>query len=114
MAFDATPTELWPSYTFDVGSDDTLHIPRAALPGLSAEDANATTGDLRAILLAISASAWAYYKALASADRSLACVVKQPQAYAVTSGSFAEYTRMTFSIEYYVGFDAPAVVAEPA
>lgn len=47
MAFNYAPTSIWPSYSSD-GTNIT--IPIAQLPGLSAAEADAVTGDWREVM----------------------------------------------------------------
>jgi hypothetical protein len=66
MAFDKTPTTWLPDWSED-GTDITLPI--ASLPQLTAEEADAATGDIRKIAFAIADKLYAAWMATASADR---------------------------------------------
>lgn len=111
MAFNKAPTTLWPSYTY---SDSTLHIPLAALDGLSAANADASTGDWRAIMIAILQTQFRHYLALAAADRPTALVPKAPASYNVpdSSTTYPGALRLTYSVDAYTAYSSPAIKAE--
>lgn len=68
VAFDPTPTLLFPGMTSD-GTSITIPIADLSAFGLDAAKANPTTGDSRAILRALAARGYAWYKDIAPADR---------------------------------------------
>lgn len=111
MAFNKSPTTLWPSYSSD-GTNIT--IPIAALDGLTAAEADAVTGDWRSIVLAFCATAYRYYSELATADRPTAFVASPPTQYPVTSGDLAGTFKATYSFEFYNVYCTPNVADEPA
>lgn len=98
MAFAPAPTGLFPSYTY---SDSTLHIPLAALDGLTAAEANATTGDWRAIAQAFMYTVQRYYDDLATADKPLAFVPAAPVSQVMTYGDFIGKLQVTMSAAWY-------------
>ena len=109
--FNPAPDSLWSGYSY---SADTLHIPLAALPNLSAAACDATTGDWRAIVLALQSQFWLHYSGLATEDRPQALTVKPPRSSIPYYGDFAEKLHMTFEVQCYCSFEAPQVVDEPA
>ena len=64
---------MFPGYEYKTAGQtvtaDSVVIPLAALPGLSAGEANATTGDMRIIVHRIVGAAREYYNGLDSADK---------------------------------------------
>lgn len=111
MAVNVSPTAMWSGFAFD-GTD--LKIPLADLPGLSAADANATTGDYRAVLLAFISLAYAYYTALADADKPKAFLVRVPAVTPVTSGDLAGTFKTTYELDFYNSYCTPDIADEPA
>ena len=111
MAFNPAPTALWTGYTY---ADDKLSIPLAALDGLTADEANATTGDWRAIAQALQVTLYNHYNGLAAADKPTALVVSTPSVQAVTSGDFSGTVKATYSTSFYLNFDGAVVADEPS
>lgn len=111
MAFNKAPTSIWPSYTY---GSSTLSIPLAALDGLTAADADAATGDWRAIMLAILQTLFRHYNALASADRPTALIPKAPLAYNIQDSSlvYPSSLRLTYSVDAYTAYASPTIKAE--
>lgn len=112
MAFNKAPTAIWPSYTY---SSSTLHIPLAALDGLTAANADATTGDWRAIMVAVMQTLWRHYSGLATEDQPTALVAKPPSPFNVPAGStaFPLSQRNTYSFDAYTDYANPTIKAEP-
>ena len=110
MAFNSAPTELWSGYTY---ANDTLSIPLADLDGLSAAEANATTGDWRAIMQALLVTLYNHYNGLETADKPAALVVSTPSVQAVNSGDFAGTVKATYSTSFYLTLDGAVVSDEP-
>lgn len=110
MAFNKAPTTIWPGYSSN-GTDIT--IPIAALDGLTAAEAHATTGDWRSIMLSLASTLYRYYYELPTADRPLAVVVHAPTLYPVASGSLAGSYKTTYRADYYNDLETPNVVDEP-
>ena len=110
MAFNKAPTALWPSYTY---ANDALVIPLAALDGLSAAEANATTGDWRAIMQALQVTLYNHYNELPALDKPESMVVSTPSVSAISSGNFAGTIKATYSASYYLTLDGAVVADEP-
>lgn len=70
MAFNPAPTAVFSSYESD---GTTISIDIADLDGLTAAEANATTGDLRSVALAFPSTFYAHYAGLATADKPARC-----------------------------------------
>lgn len=111
MAFNKAPTELFPGYSSD-GTNIT--IPIADLLGLTAANAHTTTGDWRAIMLALCATAYATYEDLADADKPAAFKPYPPTQAAITAGAMAGSFRQTYQIDFYNVFATPNIADEPA
>lgn len=111
MAFNPAPTSIWPSYTSD-GTNIT--IPIAALDGLTAAQANATTGDWRAIAVSFADTLQRHYFELADADKPTALIVMTPFPQAVTSGDFAGTYRTQYQMTCYGTVATPTIADEPA
>lgn len=111
MAFNPAPTSLWAGYVY---ANDTLSIPLANLDGLTAAEANATTGDWRAIAQALLVTLYNHYNGLATADKPAAMTVSTPSVQAVSSGDFAGTVKATYSASFYLTLDGAVVSDEPA
>jgi hypothetical protein len=111
MAFNKAPTAIFPGYSSD-GTDIT--IPIADLDGLTAAEANATTGDWREIIYAICVTAFKHYNDLATADKPVAFIASPPSRYAVTSGDLSGTFRESFTFQFYNEYAEGDVVDEPA
>lgn len=98
MAFVAAPTGLFPQYTY---SDSTLHIPLAALDGLTALEADAVSGDWRAIAQAFSYTVQRYYDELATANKPAAFVPAAPVTQVMNYGDFSGKLQVTMSTSWY-------------
>lgn len=111
MAFNKAPTSLWPSYTYGAS---TLSIPLAALDGLSAANADASTGDWRAIMIALMQTMFRHYSGLATADRPTALIPKAPASYNVpdSSSTYPGALRLTYSVDAYTAYSSPTIKAE--
>lgn len=103
MAFNIAPTTIFPGYTSD-GTEIT--IPIAALDGLTAAEANATTGDVREVLRSILLTANNAIIALPSADKpsKMSITASNPQALS------AEQQRHTYTAQFTVNVD-PALAS---
>lgn len=101
MAFDKAPTTLFSGYTSD-GTNIT--IPIASLSGLTAAEANATTGDGREVLRSIMITATNAVSALPTADKptKMTLTASNPQAIS------PEQQRQTYTASFTVVVD-PAV-----
>jgi|APFre7841882724_1041349.scaffolds.fasta_scaffold07424_1 hypothetical protein len=110
MAFNPAPTSIWPSYTSD-GTNIT--IPIAALDGLTAAEAHATTGDWRSIMLALCSTAYRHYSDLLAADRPAMFSASMPTISPVTSGTLAGTFRTTYAFVFNNEYCVPDVADEP-
>ena len=66
MAFNPLPQPWFAGLTDDA---TTLSIPIASIPELTAAEIDATTGDIRKFLYALSEQAWTVWNTLATADK---------------------------------------------
>jgi hypothetical protein len=66
MSFNPAPTSVIPSWSED---GTTVSFPLASVPNLSAAIADAATGDSRKVVQAMLERLYAWYTALATADR---------------------------------------------
>lgn len=98
MAFAPEPTNLFPNYTY---SDSTLHIPLADLDGLTALEADAVSGDWRAIAQAFLYTTQRYYAALATADKPTAFVPAAPVSQVMNYGTFNGKLQVVLSTTIY-------------
>jgi len=110
MAFVKAPTSLWPSYTSD-GTNIT--IPIAALDGLTAAEADATTGDLRSIMLAFCSTGYRHYSELLTADKPTMFTASMPTITPVSSGTLAGTFKTTYSFIFNNEYCTPDVADEP-
>lgn len=110
MAFNKAPTELFAGYSSD-GTNIT--IPIASISGLTAAEADTTTGDWRSIFLSLCATAFTHYDGLADEDRPTALIASPPTQYPVTSGDLEGTFRQTYSFVFYNTFAMPDVADEP-
>lgn len=79
------PEDVYPGYTLTgSGGSEVINIPLAALSGLTAAEANATTGDIRAVLTALVEKARTGIAALPANNR--------PTNFAVTSSRVTNTT----------------------
>lgn len=99
MAFVKTPTTWLTGYTSD-GTDIT--IPIASLASLEAAEANATTGDVRAILFGILKTVANANAALATADKSNRFTIASSanQGTSTVSGVTVPVLNHTFSVNF--------------
>ena len=111
MAFVKAPTSLWPSYTSD-GTNIT--IPIAALDGLTAAEADTTTGDWRSIMLSVSSTAYRHYSELATANKPTMFTALMPTVTPISSGTLAGTFKTTYSFIFNNEYCTPDVADEPA
>lgn len=104
MAFDKTPTTWIPNYSFD-GTN--LIIPLASLPGLQAADANATSGDIREIGLAVNEVLYQGFNALATTDQPKSMRLSR----STSSNDQTGYATRSYSSQFKVS--SPTVVVAP-
>ena len=112
MAFNPAPTSAFgASYT---SNGTTLTLTIAEIEGLQTADCDATTGDWRAIWLALCDHIYKHYTGLATADRPTALVVQPPSQVAQNSGAFAGTIRTSYATYFYAALGAPEMADEPA
>lgn len=104
VAFDPTPALLFPGMTSN-GTAITIPIADLSEYGLDAAKADPATGDSRAILRALIARGYAWYKDLAAADRpkGLTYVVRtslNPLNHALYPGALQETIQIVTSLDY--------------
>lgn len=95
MAWNAAPTEFMTGWSED-GTNIT--VPIASFPEMTAAEADADTGDIRKVLLAMCEQWYSVYNALATADKSTKMVLSRAQTFAAGNEITRSYT-MRFTIE---------------
>lgn len=104
MAFNQAPTAVWPGYS----SDGTrITIPLSNIPGFTASQADANSGDWRALIVAICEQLWAHQESLAEADRPVATVVTEPYEATVLNQD-----RITYEFNFYNVKSTPSLLAD--
>lgn len=93
MAWSPVPTACFPNWSED-GTNITLPI--AALPELTAAEADAATGDIRKILYALCEKVWGWWNALASADRATKATITKSSSVDATTGIITNVYTFTF------------------
>lgn len=111
MAFNKAPTALFAGYAFD-GTDIT--IPIANITGLSAAEADASTGDWRNVFLSLCYTVLAYYDSLDDADKPQAFAADMPTVTRVRTGALAGSLRQVYQFEFYNELPLTDVADEPA
>lgn len=111
MAFNKAPTALFAGYSSD-GTNIT--IPIANIIGLTAAEADTTTGDWRSIFLSICHTVLTHYDSLAVADKPQAFVADLPSVGRVRTGALAGSLRMVYSFDFYNELPLTDVADEPA
>jgi hypothetical protein len=110
MAFNGAPTQLFPGYSSD-GTNIT--IPIADIEGLTAAEANSTTGDWREIFYGLCTTVFIHYNGLVAADKPQAFKANPPSRYAVESGALSGTFRETFQFQFWNEYAYGDVVDEP-
>lgn len=111
MAFDQSPSALFPSYASD---GTTISIDIADLYGLTSAEANASSGDWREIALAFCATLFIHMNELAEEDAPQAVDYSVPTQAAINTGDFAGNYWQTFTFKFVIPFGSGDVVDEPA
>lgn len=94
------PTQLFSGYTYDSTADE-IRIPRAALPGLTAAEANATTGNGMEVMRQIVEGASSSLSALApEAKPTKASITKPNPSIAVGAGVAPGTLRQTYGLSF--------------
>ena len=107
MAMNLAPSHWLTGYSAD---SDGITIPLSALPGLSAAEANASTGDIRKVARAICAALHAAYLGEAEADRPQQMEISR---YTNIDESTDTTTR-TYNARFVVAVGEEEVVDEPS
>ena len=102
MAFNPAPTAVWPGYT---SNGTRITIPLADIDGLTAAQADADTGDWRAIVVAICEQLWAYQEALEEADKPVATVIAEPLEQTIFNQD-----RITYEFDFYNVKESPSLL----
>ena len=106
MAMNLAPSHWLDGFTADSSG---ITIPLAALPGLSAAEADETTGDIRKVARAFCAALYAAYLAEDEADR--------PQRMEISRSTYvddeADATTRTYTARFDVAAGEEDVVDEP-
>ncbi len=95
-----TPTQLFAGYTYDATAGE-VRIPIAALSGLTAAEANATTGNGMEVLRTIVDGANAAIAALATTARPVRASISKPNPSIATGTGIEPGTlRQTYSLSF--------------
>lgn len=105
MAFDPAPSTWIPSWSED-GTDIT--VPIATFPEMTAGEADATTGDIRKVLFAMSEQLYQAWVATATLDRPAKMTIGRTSTVNETTDEITK--RYTFTFVTAAG--SPEVVAE--
>lgn len=111
MAFNPAPTDVWSGYDYDA-VNDVLEIPLADLPGLTAADCDPTTGDFRAIALALVDNFVVHYDGTATADRPTAFTPSISNITLMTTGDYVGNQRITYQFQIICPRGTPSVADE--
>lgn len=108
---DITPPDLFPNYALLASTDPApaagLFIPLTDLPGLDLSEANATTGDGRAVLYGLVQGAFTNLQALPTADRPVRLTLtKVPP-----TGIGIDLIRQNYTLSVELGVDPGEGVA---
>jgi hypothetical protein len=110
MAFDKSPSALFPNYS---SNGTNITIPLADIEGLTAAEAHTTSGDWRNIFLSICHTALQHYDSLATADKPQAFTADMPTVGRVRTGALAGSLRQVYSFEFYNELPITDVADEP-
>jgi hypothetical protein len=99
MAFSNTVQTVASFFASWAEAGGTISVPVASLPEVTAAEAHGTTGDIRKVLWAICAQAYAAFMALAAADKPAKCTIAKSTSSAVnaTSGAVTVTHKFTFT-----------------
>lgn len=96
MAFTPEPTAVFAGWS-ENGTDIT--VPIASFPELTAAEADAVTGDSRAVIHAMLERIWAWYSALPLIDRPLQLRVRRTGAINTNTGGFTKRFIVAFDLD---------------
>ena len=107
MAQNLTPTHWLPGYT---ATSSSITIPLSALPGLSSDEADASTGDARKVFRALMAALYAAWLAEDEADLPTRMQVSR----STSVDDLTETTTRTYLLAFRVASEGEEVVDEPS
>jgi hypothetical protein len=112
---DTTAGRLAPSSLFFGYSSDgvTITIPRGSIPGLSVVEADAVTGDARAILLGVMAAMVKFYTAAEVIDRFWTVRCREHHTFAFEHHTLGVCDRLRFVATFHINDDANNLMSEP-
>lgn len=96
MAWSAVPTIYLSAYSF---LEPDMTIPRTCVPSLTAAEADATTGDIRAIMFSILEQVYSVWYALPTADKSAKMTITRSQSINQTTSQVTRSYTYTFVLE---------------
>lgn len=106
-----SPVQLLPGYTFESGE---IRIPIATLPGLSAAEANATTGNAMEVLRQLLEFTQSQIAALAPTARpTKATITKQNPSIASGTNVLPGTLRQTYSLSFDLQPTSLELASEP-
>lgn len=105
-----SPEAMLFGWEYDSGTD-TISIPLATLFELTASQANATTGDWRAVVLALVNSMWDSYVELDSPPRAM--VLEYYPGYMMNVGPFTGHVKAEYQATTYLNFPDKTLADEP-
>ena len=105
-----SPEAMLFGWEYDSGTD-TISIPLATLFELTAAQANATTGDWRAVVLALVNSMWDSYVELDSPPRAM--VLEYYPGYMMNVGPFTGHVKADYQATTYLNFPDKTLADEP-
>ncbi len=105
-----SPEAMLFGWEYDSGTD-TISIPLATLFELTASQANATTGDWRAVVLALVNSMWDSYVELDSPPRAM--VLEYYPGYMMNVGPFTGHVKVDYQATTYLNFPDKTLADEP-
>lgn len=105
-----SPSDMIFGWTFDEGTD-TISIPLTSLFELTAAQANALTGDWRAVALALCNTIWDAYIELDDPPKALQ--LSYAPGYVQNSGVFAGHVRTEYTATAFLNFPDKSIASEP-
>ena len=105
-----SPSDMIFGWTFDEGTD-TISIPLTSLFELTAAQADALTGDWRAVALALCNTIWDSYIELDDPPKALQ--LSYAPGYVQNSGVFAGHVRTKYTATAFLNFPDKSIASEP-
>jgi len=106
MAWSAVPTVYLSAYDFTGGTD--MVIPISCTPEITAAEADATTGDIRAIMFGLLEQVYSVWYALATADKSTKMTITRSQSI----NQITSYITRSYTYTFVLNPSGVDVVAE--